>query len=221
MMTESERLFESFCEGHGLTCHRVSTTIKPRPDYELEIGTQRLLVEIKQVDPNREERAFMVFLASGGKQVALGGKPGERLRRAICAANTQLKALLAGRLMPTMLVVYNNTPCHLHTQPYAVMTAMRGLDVVPVVVPSNRSELPRFGHTRSGPERAMRADANTSTSALAVLSEVDAGQFVLAVYHNRYAAAPLEPSLMRLPGVTHLRLPEGAPNSVDAQWERF
>lgn len=220
MRTKSERLFESFCEVHGLACHRVSTTIKPRPDYELEIGTHPLLVEIKQFDPNKEERAFMAALAIGGKQVALGGKPGQRLRRAICAANTQLKQLLAGRLMPTMLVVYNNTPCHLHTDPYAVMTAMRGLDVVHVVVPANRSEPPRFGHTRSGPERAMRADANTSTSALAVVSEVDAAEFVLAVYHNRYAAAPLEPGLMRLAGVTHLRLPEGAPNSVNTQWER-
>jgi hypothetical protein len=219
MRTKSERLFESFCEVHGLTCHRVSTTIKPRPDYELEIGTHRLLVEVKQFDPNKEEQAFMAFLANGGKQVALGGKPGERLRRAIRAANTQFKELLAGRLMPTMLVVYNNTPTPSHTAPYAVMTAMRGLDVVPVIVPSNRSESPRFCHTRSGPEQAMRADANTSTSALAVLSEVNATEFALVVYHNRHAAAELDPSLMRLPGVSHLRLPKGAPNSIDAQWE--
>lgn len=220
MITKSERLFESFCQVHSLACRRVPTTSKPRPDYELEIETQRILVEIKQFDPNREEQAYIARRVSGGKQTALGGKPGERLRRAICTANSQLKQLLSGRLLPTMLIVYNNTPCLLHTAPYAVMTAMRGLDVVDVEVPSDRSESPRFGHTRSGPERAMRADANTSTSAVAVLSEGDADEFFLAVFHNQYAASPLNPRLMRFPDVVHFRLPKEATNSVNAQWEK-
>jgi hypothetical protein len=65
----------------------------------------------------------------------------------------------------------------------------------------------------------MRADANTSTSAVAVLRDVDINDFQLAIYHNRHATSQLEPRLMRFPGVVQFRLPEGVTNSVDAQWE--
>lgn len=219
MSTKSEQLFESFCRVQGVACRRVSETTTPRPDYVLELEGQEMLAEVKQFDPNEEERSAIERLAKG-EHVVFGGKPGERLRRAIRSANTQLRELLAGRSMSTMLVVYNNTPCSLHTKPYAVMTAMQGLDVVDVEVPLDPSESPRFGDTRSGPAgRVMRADANTSTSAVAVLSGHDPNEFRMAVYHNRHAASPLEPRLMRFPGVVHLRLPEGASNSVEAQWE--
>jgi hypothetical protein len=218
MSTRSEQLFESFCRVHGVACRRVSEATSPRPDYVLELEGQHVLAEVKQFDPNKEERAAIQRRAKG-EHVALGGKPGARLRDAIGSANTQLRELLAGRSMSTILVVYNNTPCSLHTQPYAVMTAMQGLDVVDLEVPIDPSESPRFGDTRSGPERKMRVDANTSTSAVAVLTDLDLNEFRLAVYHNRHAASPLEPRVMRFPGVVHLRLPQDASNSVEAQWQ--
>ena len=219
MTTKSERLFEAFCQAHSVVYRRVQETDEPRPDYELEVKGQLLLAEIKQFDPNKEEQTAIERRARG-EQVALGGTPGERLRRAIRSANTQFKQLLTSRSDPTLLVVYNNTPCSLHTRPYAVMTAMQGLDVVEVEVPSNLSESPRFGNTRSGPKRAMRVDANTSISAVGILCEIDRNEFQLVVYHNRYAVTPLEPYLMCFPGVIHLRLPEGGRNSVDAKWEK-
>ena len=65
----------------------------------------------------------------------------------------------------------------------------------------------------------MRADVNTSTSAVAVLRDVDINDFQLVIYHNRHAKSQLEPCLMRFPGVAQFRLPEGVTNSVAAQWE--
>jgi hypothetical protein len=217
MNTESELLFESFCRIYSIQFQRVPETTELRPDYELVIEGQQILAEIKQFDPIAEERKAMERRARG-EQVALGSKPGERLRRAIHFANTQLKKLLAGRLIPALLVVYNNTPCSLHTRPYAVMTAMQGIDLVDMLEPANLNLSPTFGDTRSGPGWEMRADANTSTSAVAVLRDVDINDFQLAIYHNRHVTSQLEPRLMRFPGVVQFRLPEGVTNSVDAQW---
>ena len=72
MATKSERLFESFCREHGIVYRRVRETTEARPDYELEIEGQILLVEIKQFDPNKEERAA-IERRTRGEQVALGG----------------------------------------------------------------------------------------------------------------------------------------------------
>jgi hypothetical protein len=115
-----------------------------------------------------------------GEVVVLAATPGGKLRPAIREANRQLKQLLEGRAIPTILVVYNNTECSLHTQPYAVMTAMQGLDVVDVVVPAQPGEPLRWGAVRSGGAgRAMRPDANTSTSAVAVLVVLNPKEFGL------------------------------------------
>jgi hypothetical protein len=218
MNTKSELLFESFCRIYGIQYQRVHETTEPRPDYELIIEGQQILAEIKQFDPNADEREAMERRARG-EQVVWGSKPGERLRRAIRSANTQLRQLLAGRSIPALLVVYNNTPCSLHTRPYAVMTAMQGIDVVDMLVPASLNLSPTFADTRSGPGREIRADANTSTSAVAVLRDVDINEFQLAIYHNRHATSQMAPRLMRFPGVVQFRLPEGVTNSVDAQWE--
>ena len=215
--TESERLFESFCEAHGVWCRRVTEATEPRPDYELEIAGQPVVAEVKQFDPNEEERSAADRIARG-EVVVLGATPGGRLRRVIGDANGQLRQLLADRSIPTILVVYNNTECSLHTQPYAVMTAMQGLDVVDVVVPMHPGEPLRWDAVRSGSGRAMRPDANTSTSAVAVLVVFNPKEFGLTVYHNRFAACPLDPNLMRFPGVRHFRLPI-ATNSVDRAWD--
>jgi hypothetical protein len=94
MNTKSELLFESCCRIYGIQYQRVHETTEPRPDYELIIEGQQILAEIKQFDPNADEREAMERRARG-EQVVWGSKPGERLRRAIRSANTQLRQLLA------------------------------------------------------------------------------------------------------------------------------
>lgn len=219
-LTKSEQLFEAFCRGHGIVYRRVPVSAARTPDYELELaGGAQLLAEVKQFDPNRQERAALARQAKG-ETVAFSSTPGERLRHAIKDADGQLRELLAGRTLPTLLVVYNNTPCRLHTQPYAVMTAMQGLDVIDVEVPEDRSARLRFRPPRSGPRRAMRADANTSVSAVTVLEEDVHDALLLSAYLNRYAATPLPPHLLDLPGVHQFRLPAlTTTNSLDARWE--
>lgn len=217
MKTPGDQLFESFCSLRGIECKRIPEGQSKTPDYALRVGAHRLLAEVKTLEPNQEEEEVNARRARG-EIVVGGGTPGERLRREIRTANAQLKAMASAEGVPTLLAVFNNTGCSIQTDPYSVMTAMRGLDVIDVTVPHDPAERPTFGPTHSGPERAMRPDANTSTSAIAVLHDLGSEGIRIAVFHNRYATVPISPDVLRIPGVAQFRLPERATNSLNAPW---
>ena len=210
---KSEMLFELFCDQVGLPWSRVPDK---RPDYEILAQGIRILAEVKQLDPNPEEQA-LARRSAKGEVVAFGSTPGERIRREVREANRQLKTL-ASPEGPAVLVIFNNTPCHLHTDPYAVMTAMQGIDAVEVSVPPDVKESPTFGPTVSGPERSLRPDANTTISAIVLLSGAGADDVCIDVFHNRFARCRLNPESLRLPRTRHFRVPAGATNSLVA-WE--
>ena len=110
--TISENHFEDFCSQKGLILKRVQTAGTPTPDYELLIGGVKVIVEIKQFDPNPEEKRAK--LVSGKVMIINAGKLGERIRKAISEAIPQLKALSKG-IHPSLLMLYNNTLFTNHT----------------------------------------------------------------------------------------------------------
>ena len=144
-----------------------------------------------------------------------GGVPGARLRKVIDRANAQLKTLSQGK-KPGILIVYNNVwGGSYHTDPYAVLTAMRGLDVVPVLVPEDARHPPTFLDARPGPKKKLRPDENTHVSAIAVLfGTADTAQ--LAVYHSPHARTPLAPGDLTADGVTQFRMCED-----ESGWDRI
>ena len=217
MSTKSENLFTRFCEQVSIQCQRVQESQESRPDFELRIGDSRILVEVKQFDPTPEEKEAAIRFENG-EQVGFEAKPGERIRRVVRKANYQFKAMLANHPSPAILVVYNNTPCSLHTDPYSVRTAMRGLDYVEVNVPANPSEPPQFGSYKSGQGNTMREGVNTSTSAVCVLTESGVGELCLAVFHNPHAVNPLAYEDLRFSGVLQFKVPERSTNSLDESW---
>ena len=209
--TKFEALFEKFCDGHNMEWFRVATSDQKgikTPDYDISVPDGPLVVvEVKQFDPNPEEKAAILQLRAG-RVGDFGGTPGARIRSAITAAKEQLKARSKGK-HPALLVVYNNIPeCTLHTEPYAILTAMRGLDVISVFVPDDPSIEPIFSPTtRPGPKKEMTPSANTSISAIGVLYCVNAGVPAMDVYHNRFAKIALHHSdLAQVPEIKHLRM---------------
>ena len=103
------------------------------PDFRLQLGDGAgIVVEVKQFDPNPEEQEAAQGRGSG----VLGGKPGHRPASGDPEGQQSLKAL--GQSDPGMVVVYNRTPCTLHDDPYAVLTAMRGVDVIEYYVPTDQ-----------------------------------------------------------------------------------
>lgn len=210
--TISERLFESFCCQAGVRWRRIPESSERRPDYEIFPHAVRVFVEVKQLDPNAEEKLLAARRARG-EVVAFGSTPGERIRRQVREANPQLKRLASGK-SPTLVVIFNNTDCHLHTDPYGVMTAMMGIDTVDVSVPVNPCQSPTFGPTYSGKQRGMRPDANTTISGIAVLRADDPASLYLDLFHNRFARCPLAPRVFRSLHVRQFCVPANASNSL-------
>lgn len=124
--------------------------------------------------------------------------------------------------------MYNRTPCTLHDDPYAVLTAMRGIDVVPVYVPADPGSPSVFGPDRPGPGKKLTREMNTAVSCIAVLRELFDGAPVpfglggpepehdLAVYHNPFAKHPLDPSCLVGSRLSHYRMKED-----QSSWEPY
>jgi len=218
MTTKSESLFEDLCRRAGIRCERVPTADgQQSPDYIVSLGSQRVIAEVKQFDPNPQEEDDAEALSRGEYRTQGPKLPGDRVRSAIRRAAPQLKALARGEA-PTMVVVYNTTDVSLHTTPEAIAFAMDGIEVVPVLVPHDPSGPPSFGSSRSGPKRMMTPEHNTTISAVGVLCWNWDRELRLAVYHNRYARHPIDPDGIQVPSLLHYRRPEGSTSSL-AAWE--
>lgn len=68
-----------------------------------------------------------------------------------------------------------------------------------------------------GPKRKMTEDHNTSIGAIAALFTPTKDVIELAVYHNQYAAIPLEHKLFARYNIPQYRLADAAPGKIP-QW---
>ena len=90
--TISEREFEAFCTLRGIPFERIPETNTRTPDYELVLESALVVVEIKETEPNAEERKSERLLAQRGYGNVGGGTPGDRVRKMIRSCSAQLKA---------------------------------------------------------------------------------------------------------------------------------
>ena len=95
---------------------------------------------------------------------------------------------------------------------------MAGFEQVMITVPPIASGgSPSFEGMKHGPSRKMTADANTSISAVAVLCVPAPDKMLLQIFHNRYAAIPLDQALLTAPEVMQWVLRENANGTTDFQ----
>jgi hypothetical protein len=212
MTTRSEELFEKFCGECGINLSRLATGTDSTPDYELEVNGAVIVAEVKQLDrepdPNHRE----------GKVKVYSTVPGEHIRRKINKAGPQLRAI-AKEMRPSLLVVYNNIHrvIGVYSEPYDFLVAMYGLQNVVLGIPQTGEPYIK-GH-RFGPKRKMTEAANTSFSALALLREDQKENLSLDVYHNVYAAIPLDPTILSGDRIAHYSIPKG---SIEfTEWEKI
>lgn len=208
MPTESEQQFREFAEWLGLSVEDVPTAEARRPDFLVRLpGDRSFFAEIKEIVPSREE-AEQIRRVAAGQMGTWSVTPGDRLRPLIRKANQQLRTL-SSRSQPGLLVVFNQERFlgH-HTEGYAVLTAMRGLDEVPVTLPRDPADSPVFGEVRSGPEQAMRRDKHTSVAAIAVVRKKVEGGWEASLYHNRFADHPLAEDIFPRDVVPQYRIRE-------------
>ena len=198
--TKSELAFENYCTKTRVAWHRIDEGETKTPDYRLEIDGSIMIAEVKEIDRNPDEQESDRELEATGVGNVLGGTPGHRVRKKIAGAAKQIKARTQGRY-PGILVlttaggtVSDWSRAFHHLEPYAIKTAMYGLQVVQVAVPSDSSMRPYSIGSKFGPKKKMTPEANTSISAVAVLEPTAGSALRLVVYRNLYATVPIEPA---------------------------
>jgi hypothetical protein len=190
--TISELLFEELCATRAVPCRAIPVGASPTPDYEVVLGVQSVIVEIKQLDANEDDRRRNQALESGA-QIDCAVSPAGRLRDQIARGYRQLRSA-ARDGQPCLLVIYNNSGFLNFIDSFTVTTAMFGSYGV------------RLGLTKSGEVHEMgrgfmgnrRVTRNTCKrlSALGVLKDARSGKLRLEAYHNPFAEVPIAPSLM-------------------------
>jgi hypothetical protein len=195
---KSELLFERFCREREVRFKLIPVAEGRRtPDYEFFPAGKRIVAEIAQFDPNDDDRRY-----SGDRKagiIGVGGTIGQRIRQKITDKADQLKAWSEG-MVPTILVLYNNTGVRSYTSPEHVRAAMFGFDTYVIAVPTDPSKPNSVVDQKFGKGARMTAQHNTSLSALAVLEEDSAGNLTLKTYHNVHATNRISPAVLKIAG---------------------
>ena len=195
--TKSERLFEQFCSANGIACHPIECDGK-KADYDVVVAGNTIVTELKQIDANDDDDATWEEGRRRGS-VAAWGNSDHRVRLKIQEARKQLKARSKGT-MPTLLVVYDNGT-FAGTDYTDIKTAMFGDEKVVLSIANN--EVVEFSAIHAGGNRRFTSDCNTSISAIALMFGAEPR---LSIFHNHFAAIPIDPDWMRYDNVLHFRL---------------
>ncbi|MCX5904275.1 MAG: hypothetical protein NTV89_12580, partial [Proteobacteria bacterium] len=192
MLTKSEQLFERLCETRGIAWRRIPEGETKTPDYEITISSVDVLVEVKQLDENDEDRR--VNAASLRDEDTPGMEcPSERIRHQIAEAYIQLKSCYRAGLA-TGVVLYNNAGFLNYIDGWTVTKAMFG-DYgyrFGMPAPSGGAIVP-LGAGFMGKRKVSRNTCR-ALGFVAVLKETSQYGLGLEVYHNPFAAVRLEPS---------------------------
>ncbi len=218
--TQSELWFEEFCENAGIDCHRILEGDDKTPDYQLQINGQRIIVEVKEFSRNKVERESDRLLEERGYGEVLSNTPGSRVRKKISGSSAQIKAKTHG-VFPSILLLcdlkYGCGQIAGHTDPYNIRVGMYGLEQVHIAISIDVSVSPYTTGKSYGPKKKMTENQNTTISAIGVLLTPEENEIRLDVYHNVYAANPLDPVLLAGYGIRQYRLEDPKPGII-AQW---
>jgi hypothetical protein len=190
MSTKAEELFEQFCGSRGIPCHRISETLRKTPDYEIVLGTTEILVEVKQLEPNDEDRAFFERLRTEGhasEMVDMG-----RARPAIHDAMKQLGPHARGR-KPALVVLHDTMgSARGYLDAYKLAYCLYGSERVHYLVPNDPGRNIVYAGMSRGGRSVATAHHNTTLSAVAILHSPGlSGIPDLTVFHNLHARIPL------------------------------
>jgi len=203
--TLSERLFEHYCQSKGIACRKIPEADTSTPDYELAIEGRRIVVEVKEIDRNKEEQESDRLLRQRGYGNAESSTPGDRVRAKIDKSSAQIKVRTVG-IHPSILVLFDFGPAYRHLHPYQIRVAMYGLEQVYIALPTLGSGQPHVTGMGYGPKRKMTHEHNNSISAIGVLFTPGPDEIGLHVYHNKFAEVALDTGLLAKYGINQFKL---------------
>lgn len=194
--TPAEEQFERLCDLRRLRWRRIRIALKEdhkRPDYAVWVGEAACVVEVKQLGLNEEDRKQLKELDEAGHTCGERKEPGRRLGAKITEAADQLRSFRRRGIAGVLVLSDDLLPLP-YLLPHRVMAGMYGrlkLEVVLGEAPSGRWSASRLV---SGGGEKMTPNTNTSVSALAHLQRGSDREPYLILYHNEYAAVPLDAS---------------------------
>ena len=171
-LTQSESLFQQFCEQNLLAWERIPESELKTPDYHLRFGSTTVAVEIEQIE------SLKGFNPGGVSSRTVGS----HIRQRISEAREQVQVAAQSGL-PTILLIYNTIDMLFGTEQHDFIAAMYGELTVNL---TNGKIGPPF----QGRNARLRADINTSFSGVGHIWRQATGINV-TVYENVYAAHPL------------------------------
>jgi hypothetical protein len=178
--TESEVLFESFCELHQIPWQPVPVATLSTPDYLVSLNGESVYVEVKQIDADQN------FNTKGGVS---SRTVGAHVRQKIFDSRKQVQ-VAKKEGVPGVLLIYNHLdPLQIFgTEQHDFVSAMYG----EMTVVLRDSKISDSFHGRNS---LLKNDQNTSFSAVAHLRSSSKGPTV-RLYENVFARHTLNyPSL--------------------------
>lgn len=171
--TESEDLFELFCDYHKILWEKIPPNKTKTPDYLIKLNDQILYFEIKQLEKDDDVSKRVV---------------GKHIRNRIRKSQKQIQAN-AGKGFPSILLIYNDLDPVFQdfgTGQLDFITAMYGEPTVELK--NGRIEKSYYGLNAK-----FDPDCNTSFSALGHLHlRGFATVPIIQLYENHYAKNPLK-----------------------------
>lgn len=191
--TVSEGLFEKLCIEKGLVYNRIPEDSEKTADYFVLIGALTLVVEVKQLDPNDEDKKLSALW--GTPNCPAIESPSNRVQGLLEDGYPQVKRSSKGQY-PTMIVVYNNSGPWNWIDTFTVSKAMFGLFGFVYSIGPNYS-ITVNGHGYFG-KRKLTKNSFRHLSVVGILKETGPQQIVLNCYHNPFAKRPIYPNSLIL-----------------------
>jgi hypothetical protein len=211
--TKSELKFEQFCNENSISYTQIDQSDYRTADYEVHFGEHRVVIEVKQINPNACEKKYQEQLPKL-RLIGLREKSAQRVRHKIEKAREQLKNRSRGKF-PAILVLYDNSPFK-SIDSTDIKNAMYGNETVNLYISDDHDEtFTEIKNGGFGSGRKFTKVDNTTISGIAMLYVF--GNLRLEIYHNQYAKFPFEPSWLRRNTVTHFQLEPLLPGKIQ-EW---
>jgi len=189
--TVSEDIFEQFCAVKGIECSRIPEGAQKSADYFVSSNKLSLIVEIKQLDPNDEDKELSTIWFSPDSPGSEA--PSKRVQGLLKDGYPQIKRSSEGK-WPTMIVVYNNSGPWNWIDTWTVSKAMFGQFGLVYGLSSDNS-IKVTGHGYFG-QRKLTKNSFRHLNVVGVLNKTGTMQISLSCYHSPFAAMPVEPNLL-------------------------
>ena len=187
--------FDSRCRERDITPRRIRESRSPnvrRPDFALQIDGKTVIVEVKAIEPNEQDRDTRVRVRDVYSDI-------RRISNKLKKANGQLQSY-AERGIPGIVNVMDYTGQGLFFVPVDIHNAMFGRDAIELSVSRDWRDYtdspppPRIERLKSAGRETLTPGHNRSISALLIFRRKSRSDtFVSLLFHNHFAQNPIPP----------------------------